>query len=75
MDWLANNNPPWSSYREFMYEKIIELDKLPGVHTVGVGEMWRLIFANEATHACKDDQLCAGLKSEIDGTVHGVQYI
>ena len=27
----------------------------------------------EATMVCQDDQLCAGTKAGIDGTIHGVQ--
>ena len=30
---------------------------------------------SEATHGCKDDQICAFLKSGIDNSVHRVQYI
>ena len=33
------------------------------------------ITGPEATMMCHDDQLCAILKAEIDGTVHGVQAI
>ena len=29
----------------------------------------------EATNACQDDNICAGLKAEIDGYVHDVQDI
>ena len=62
---------------------IISLDKQPGVRLVGVGEMWRNLFANivlkvtvpEATMACQDDQLCAGLKAGIDSAIHGVQAL
>ena len=62
---------------------LIALDKLPRVHPVGVGETSRQIFAKfvleimgpEATHACKYDYICLGLKAGIDGVVHGVQYI
>ena len=63
--------------------RLIVLDKQSGVHPVGVGETWQRIFAiifpkvtgPEATMACQDDQLCAGLKSGIDGAVHGVQAL
>ena len=33
------------------------------------------VMISEATHACKGDQLCAGLKAVIDRAVHGVQSI
>ena len=64
-----------------MSGRLISLDKHPGVHLFGVGEMWRHCFSKiavkvkgtEATIACQDDQLCAGLKGRIDGTIHGVQ--
>ena len=66
-----------------MSTRIIVLDKQPGVHLFGVGETWWHILANillkvtgtEATMACQDDQLCAGLKAGIDGVIHGVQDI
>ena len=29
----------------------------------------------EATHACKDEQICVGLKAGIYGVVHRVQHI
>ena len=63
--------------------RLIVLDKHPGVRPVGVGETWRRLFAKivlkftgpEATMACQDDQLCAGLKVGIDGSIHGVQAL
>ena len=81
--WLANQNPPWDTYLAFMFFRLIALDKVPGVRPVGVGEMWRQLFArfvlkvtgSETTHACKDDHLCAGLRAVIYGEVHGVQSI
>ena len=66
-----------------MSSRLLALDKIPGVRPVGVGEMWRQIFATfvlkvtgyRSTHACKDNQLCAGFKSGIGGAVNGAQYI
>ena len=83
MNWLANQNPSWAAYGEFMSDRLIALDKLPGVRPVGVRETWRRIFEKcvlkvtgyEATHTCRDDQLCTGSKAGIDGAVHGVIYI
>ena len=45
--------------------------------------MWRQIFVTfvlkvtgyRPTHACKDNQLCAGFKVGIGGAVNGAQYI
>ena len=59
------------------------LEKQPVVRPVGVGEMRQRLFAKillkvtgiEATMACKDDQLCAGLKAGIYGTIHEVQAL
>ena len=45
-DWLANGIPPWVAYHVFMSGRLIALYKQPGVHTVGVGETWRYLFAN-----------------------------
>ena len=50
---------------------------------VGVGETWCRLFAKcvlkvtvyDATHACRNDQLCAVLKYGIEGEVNGVQSI
>ena len=63
--------------------RLIILDKQPDVRPVRVGETWRRLFAKcvlrvtgpEATNACQDDHLCAGLKAGIYGVVHGVQII
>ena len=66
-----------------MSGRLIAMYKQPGVCPVGVGEMWRHIFSKivlkftgpEATTAWHDDQMCAGLKSGIDGAIHGVQSL
>ena len=81
--WLANCIPPWAAYCEFMSVRLIALDKQPGVRPVGVGETWWSIFANivlkitgpEATMACQDDQMCAGIRVVIDGVIHRVQAL
>ena len=62
---------------------LVALDKQPVLRRVGIGETWRRIFANiflkvtgpEATMACQDDQICAGLKVGVDGPIHEVQYL
>ena len=83
VDWLANGIPPWVAYRSFMPGRLIALDKQPGVPPVGVGKAWWRIFSNimlkvtgpEATMACQDGQLCAGLKVGTDGAIHRVRAL
>ena len=80
---MANQNPPWAAYRAFISERLILLDKLPGVRPVGIEETWRRLFTKcvlkvtvtEATHAYKDYQICVRLKAGIYGAVHLFQYI
>ena len=81
--WLANGSLPWAAYHAFISGRLIALEKKPGLHPVGVRETWRRLFPKivlkvtgpEAIMVCQDDQLRAGLKSVIDGVVHGVQAI
>ena len=62
---------------------LIELEKRPGVHPVGVGETWRRLSSKfvlrvtgpEATNVCQYEQLCAGLNVVIERDVNGVQAI
>ena len=66
-----------------MSGRLIALDKQPDVRHIGEGETWRRLFANivlkftvpEATIACQDDQLCAGINMGIDGVIHRVQAL
>ena len=83
VEWMANQIPPWTTYREIIPGLLIVLDKIPGVHPVGIGEKWHRIFekcvlkvtVSEANHACRDDHICTRLKVGINRSVHGVKYI
>ena len=83
VEWLANHNPPWSAYREFLSSRIIVLNKRPGVCLVGVGKTWWHLFDNcvlrvmgtEPTNAWKEDQIRAHSKARINGALNGVQAI
>ena len=44
--WVSNGNPSWSDYFAIMSGRLIALDKQLVVRLVGVGEMWRHLFAN-----------------------------
>lgn len=81
--WMANDFPPWAAYRALMSGRLIGLDKMPGVRPVGIGETWRRLSAKcilsvageEAKESCGAIQLCARLKSGIDGAIHDWQHL
>ena len=60
-----------------MTGRLVALNKCPGVRPVGVGEVWRRLFAKiviratggEATEACGTTQLCAGLQAGCEGGI------
>lgn len=43
--WLANDFPPWASYRGLAVGRLLALDKCPGVRPIGIGETWRRAMA------------------------------
>ena len=63
--------------------RLIALDKQPGVRPVGIGEIYRRLWAKcilkvtgmQATAACDNLNLCAGLPAGIEGAVHAVREV
>ena len=80
-NWLANDHPPWAAIRALMACRLMALDKQPGTQPVGIGEIFRRLMAkcvvaevgHQATLACGNDQLCAGLAASIEGAVHAMR--
>ena len=64
---MSNDIVPWEQLRALMANRLIALDKCPGVRPIGVGEVLRriigktvmLIAAVDAKLECGADQLCA----------------
>jgi hypothetical protein len=79
-NWLANTSPPWAAYRALMANRLVALDKQPGTCSVGIGEVYRRLWAkcllkaigSQATAACGNYNLCARLQAGIEGAVHAV---
>jgi hypothetical protein len=61
--WLSNGSPPYAAYRALNMVRELAADKHPGVRR----EM--------ATVACGNTQLCAGLRSGIEASLHAVRAI
>jgi hypothetical protein len=82
-NWLANTHPPWAAYRAIMANRLVALDKQPGTRPVGIGEVYRRLWAkcllkaigSQATAACGNFNLCAGLQAGIEGAVHAVRAV
>jgi hypothetical protein len=80
-NWLANTHPPWAAYRAMMANRLVALDKQPGTRPVGIGEIYRRLWAkcllkaigSQATAACGNYNLCAGLQAGIEGAIHAVR--
>ena len=62
---MANVRPPWMAYRELFWGSLIDLDKCPGVRTVRLVYIWRMLLTKcvlvvtgeEAKEACGTEQL------------------
>ena len=78
--YVSNNIVPWGDIHALMANRLIALDKCPGVRPIGVGESLRRILGKPICFAtrldlevsCGVDQLSAGVKSGIEGAIHAV---
>ena len=76
--WMANNFLTWDATRALLANRLMALDKCPGIRPIGIGEIWRWLLAKcilkvaraEAKDACGIAQLCAGLEAGIESAVH-----
>ena len=77
---MSNSSPPLAAYCALMACLLVELDRRPVVHPVGIGETLCRVLAKlvtreagyQAKKACGNLQLCAGLKAGIEGSTHAM---
>jgi hypothetical protein len=77
---LANSLVDWNLIQALLSNRLIALDKSPGVRPIGVGETLQriigkaicLVTRSDAGSICGSKQLCAGLKCGIEGAIHSV---
>ena len=75
---LANTPVDWPHIRALLANRLIALDKSPGVRPIGIGESLRRLIGkvvcfltrDDAEAACGVSQLCAGLKCGAEGAIH-----
>ena len=80
---LANTIVPWNDIRALMANRLIALDKCPGVRPIGIGEAPRRILGKiivmatrwEIEEECGVDQLCSGLQAGIEGAIHSMREL
>ena len=83
VEFLVNGQPPWDAYRALMSDRMIALDKQPGVRPVGVGETWRHLMAKwvlrvkvqESKSAHEMKQLAGGVEGVIEGGIHDMRLL
>ena len=73
----------WDNIRALVANRLIALDKCPGVYPIGIGEALRRILGKTValvTHAdleevCEIDQLFSGLCSGLEVSIHAVREL
>ena len=80
---LSNGSPPYAIYQGLNACRQLVVSKRSGVRLLECGEAWMRLIAgcnnnqtrSQATIACSNAQLCAGLQSGIEGNLHAVRAL
>ena len=77
---MGNSSLTWSAYCAVMAQRIVALDKRPGLRPIKIGETLRRALAKLVMRAAGDKgkmecvklQLCAGLKARKEGATQAM---
>ena len=77
---LLNSIIPWEDISALVANRLIALDKCPGVCPIGIGETLRCVVGKAVCYAtrvdvelaCSSDQLCGGVRSGNEGATHAM---
>ena len=77
---LLNSIVSWDNISALVVNRLIGLDKCPGVRPIGIGETLRCVVGKAVCYAtrvdfelaCGSDQLCGSVRSGIEGAIHAM---
>ena len=70
----------WNDISALVANRLIALDKCPGVHPIGIGGTLRCVVGKAVCYATRvdvelaygSDQLCGGVRSGTEGAIHAM---
>jgi hypothetical protein len=80
VEHIANGILPWENIRGIMANRLVGLDKAPGVRPIGIGHFARRLIGKcmaDLTKAdielvCGNEQLCAGTSNGTEAAIHAM---
>jgi hypothetical protein len=77
---VSNSIINWDRIQALLSNRLVALDKCPGIRPIGIGETLRRIVGKavcfvtreDVELVCESNQLCAGLQCGIEGAIHAV---
>jgi hypothetical protein len=80
LERIANTTTPWEDIRALCANRLVALDKKPGVRPIGVSHVLRRVLAKcmvaltkaDIEEVCGNEQLCAGASNGTEAAIHAM---